>query len=70
MTKYKALTTFLHDQLGRVHIGDEVEMTAQQAQAPMMFGWVDPINDSATEVQSEVTAAAPVRRTRKAKSPE
>ena len=61
--RYKAQTTFLHDQLGKVHIGDEVEMTAQQAQAPIMFGWVEPVEQA---VQSKPdTPAEPKRTTRK-----
>ena len=60
MKKYKALTTFLHDQLGKVHLGDEVEMTDQQAQAPIMFGWVE-----AVQLQQETPAPEPKRTTRK-----
>lgn len=68
--KYKVLTTFLHDQLGRVEADSEIEMDGQQAQTPLLFGWVDPIGQKPAEVQSEQEPAAPVKRSRKPKDPE
>lgn len=63
--KYKATKTFLHDQLGQVHAGDVVEMTAIQAVSPLLFGWLHPAED-APAVQSE-EQPAPKRAPRKRK---
>ena len=66
--KYKALTTFLHDQLGKVHMGEEVEMNDLQAQTPIMFGWVEAAEQKPAEVQLQTPAAeAPTRRSRRSK---
>jgi hypothetical protein len=66
MKKYKALTTFLHDQLGKVHLGDEVEMSDQQAQTPIMFGWVEVVETVAPLTAQQETQ----RRARRTKAAE
>ena len=56
--KYKATESFLHDELGAVAKGQDVEATPAQAVTPLMLGYFEPYE---TKVVREVPQEPPKR---------
>ena len=57
--KYNVLTPYLHDELGRVEVG-EVEMTSAQAQTGLLMGFIETPKAVQTKVEK------PAKETKKA----
>lgn len=60
--KYKATESFLHDELGAVAKGQDVEATPAQAVTPLMLGYFEPyetkvVRETPTEPAKTATKA-------------
>ena len=59
--KYKATESFLHDELGAVAKGQDVEATPAQAITPLMLGYFEPYETKVVREVPQEPAKTPAK---------